>query len=351
MAVRTILVCEAQVPLVTGGAESHVRELVQHLTLHGYRAGIVSVPFKWYPKDEILAHAAAWRLLDLSESNGEPIDLLIGTKFPSYFARHPNKVTWLIHQYRPAYELCGSAYGDFHFTEADVGLRDRLMRLDRQMLLESKRIYTNSRNTSNRLEKYLGITGRPLYHPPRLAGRLHPGEFGDYLLSVGRLDPLKRVDLAIRALGRSRTSLRLVVVGEGGERQALAKLAGECGIADRVEFAGAVADDELVELYAGCRAVVFAPFDEDYGYVTLEALLSGKPVITANDSGGTLEFVEDGLTGWVCEPVPDAVAGAVAALEANPENAVELGRAGRARAQLVTWNGVIEALVGEPDAS
>ena len=85
-----IVVCEAQVPFVEGGAEYHVRELVRQLRLHGHQTELVSVPFKWYPKEEILAHAAAWRFLDLSESNGTRIDLAIGTKFPSYFVRHPN---------------------------------------------------------------------------------------------------------------------------------------------------------------------------------------------------------------------------------------------------------------------
>ena len=61
-----IVVCEAQVPFVEGGAEYHVRELVRQLRLHGHETELVSVPFKWYPKDEILAHAAAWRFLDLS---------------------------------------------------------------------------------------------------------------------------------------------------------------------------------------------------------------------------------------------------------------------------------------------
>ena len=67
-----IVVCEAQVPFVHGGAEVHVRELVRELRARGYQAELVSVPFKWYPKEEILPHAAAWRLLDLSESNGQP---------------------------------------------------------------------------------------------------------------------------------------------------------------------------------------------------------------------------------------------------------------------------------------
>ena len=107
MSVKTVVVCEAQVPFVHGGAEVHVRELTRELTERGYAAELVSVPFKWYPKEEILPHAAAWRLLDLSESNGRPIDLVIASKFPTYFVRHPNKVAWLIHQYRAAYELYG----------------------------------------------------------------------------------------------------------------------------------------------------------------------------------------------------------------------------------------------------
>ena len=90
---------------------------MRELRARGYDAELVSVPFKWYPKEEILPHAAAWRLLDLSESNGRPIDLVIATKFPTYFVRHPNKVAWLIHQYRAAYELCGTPYSDFGHSE------------------------------------------------------------------------------------------------------------------------------------------------------------------------------------------------------------------------------------------
>src|SRR5215208_7275058 len=123
MAVNTVLVCETQVPLVRGGAELLVQQLVDELRARGVATDRVSVPFKWYPKEEILPHAAAWRLLDLSESNGRQVDLVIGTKFPSYFVRHPNKVAWLIHQYRAAYELCGTEYSDFSHVDEDVGLR------------------------------------------------------------------------------------------------------------------------------------------------------------------------------------------------------------------------------------
>jgi glycosyltransferase involved in cell wall biosynthesis len=346
MSIRTILVCEAQVPFVRGGAESHVRQLVQQLRLHGYTVDLASVPFKWYPKDEILAHAAAWRLLDLSESIGVPIDMIIATKFPCYFARHPNKVAWLCHQYRAAYELCGTMYSDFDHVDGDVGLRQKLIALDTDMLGECRRLYTIAKNTANRLAKYNGLVAETLYHPPRLADRLVPGRAQDYVLSVGRLETVKRVDLAIRALAAVPPPLRLVIVGDGTQAENLRRLVAELDIRDRVTFAGAVDDDALVTLYAGAMGVVFAPYDEDYGYVTLEAFLAHKPVITARDSGGTLEFVIDGLNGSVCDPEPEALAAAFARLSEDRSRAAAQGDAGYERARLVTWTGVVERLVG-----
>ena len=350
MAPRTILVCEAQVPFVHGGAEVHVRELVRELRARGFDAELVSVPFKWYPKEEILPHAAAWRLLDLSESNGRPIDLVIASKFPTYFARHPNKVAWLIHQYRAAYELCGTPFSDFGHTDADVGLRDTLIRLDTEMLGECRRIFTNARNTASRLRKFNALDAEPLYHPPRLASRLAPGPYGDYVLSVGRIESVKRVDLAIEAMARCRPGLRLVIAGDGTQRANAERCAEAANVRDRVTFLGAVDDDALLELYRGALAVVYPPFDEDFGYVTLEAFLARKPVITCTDSGGPNEFVVDGENGFVCPPTADAIAGAMARLDGDRRLAARLGDAGSGVAQRVTWDGVIERLTGMADA-
>lgn len=344
MAVRTVLVCEAQVPFVAGGAEAHVRALVDHLRAAGYETERVSVPFKWYPKEEILAHAAAWRLLDLSESNGRQVDLIIATKFPTYFARHPNKVAWLIHQYRAAYELCGTEYSDFAHNDLDVGLRDRLVSLDREMLGECRRRYANSANTAARLARFNGLAAEPLHHPPRLAGRLRHESYGSYVLSVGRLETVKRVDLAIEALRYADEPLRLLIAGEGTQSDALRRQAAKAGVSSRVDFLGRVDDDALIDLYANALAVAYPPFDEDYGYVTLEAFLARKPVVTATDSGGALAFVEDGVNGFVCEPDAAAFATAFNAL-ADRRRAAALGDAGHARAADVTWSGVIEKLV------
>ncbi len=346
MAVERILVCEAQVPFVTGGAEYLVRSLVQQLVGHGYQASLVSLPFKSYPKESILPHAAAWRLLDLSEANGESVDLLITTKFPTYFARHSNKVSWLVHQHRSAYELCGTDFSDFHHTELDVGLREQLIALDGQMLGESRRLFTIAQNTSNRLKKFNGLASEPLYHPPRLADQLKSGVYGDYILSVGRLETIKRTDLLVKAMRWVDSPIRLVVVGEGTQRAALEALAAKTGIADRVEFRGAADDRDLVALYESALGVAYVPYDEDYGYVTLEAFLARRPVVTAVDSGGTLEFVEDGVNGLVCESEPEAIATHINRVAADRSLASSLGGAGFERARQVTWDGVVDKLVG-----
>ncbi len=350
MAVRTVVVCEARVPFVHGGAETHVRELARELTARGYLTELVSIPFKWYPKEEILPHAAAWRLIDLSESNGRPIDLVIASKFPTYFVRHPNKVVWLIHQYRAAYELCGTPFSDFGHNEQDVGLRDTLIRLDTEMLGECRRLFANARNTASRVTKFNGLPAEPLYHPPRLASRLVSGPYGDYVLSVGRLESVKRVDLLVAAMARVKPPIRLVVAGDGTQRQNIERLASESGVSDRVDLLGSVDDDSLVDLYGGALAVAYPPYDEDFGYVTLEAFLARRPVITATDSGGPNEFVVDGVNGFVCEPDAAPFADAINRLAVDRRRAASLGDAGYSRAIGVTWDGVIEKLVGQASA-
>jgi glycosyltransferase involved in cell wall biosynthesis len=345
LGVQTILVCETQVPFVRGGAELLVRQLVAQFRARGFDADRVSVPFKWYPKDEILAHAAAWRLLDLTESNSRAVDLVVGTKFPSYFARHPRKVSWLVHQHRAAYELAGTIYSDFGHDERDVGLKEKLLALDEQMLGECVGRYTISRTVSDRLRQFNGLDSVPLYHPPLLAPRLVPGPSAGYVLSVARLEGNKRVDLVVKAMAHVPESISLVLVGEGSHRQLIERAAEDAGVASRVRFAGAVHDDALVTLYREALALAYVPFDEDYGLATLEAFLAAKPVVTAGDSGGTLEFVQHEVNGLVSAPEPGEIGSALARLAAQPALAARLGDAGRSLALGITWDTVVDRLV------
>ena len=155
-------------PFVHGGAEIHVRELVRELRERGYLAELVSVPYKWYPKDEILPHAAAWRLLDLSESNGTPIDRVIASKFPTYFVRHPHKVAWLDSPIPRRVRALRYAVQRLSHTEQDVGLRETLIRLDTEMLGECRSI-TRTHATQRRGSK--NSTASPPTPVPSAASR------------------------------------------------------------------------------------------------------------------------------------------------------------------------------------
>jgi glycosyltransferase involved in cell wall biosynthesis len=336
-----VLVCSAQVPFASGGAERHAAGLVRELRDARHEADLVQLPFKWYPREEILASAIAWRLLDVGEADGKAVDLVIPMKFPSYMVRHPNKVVWLIHQFRQAYDRFGTRESDFTASPEDTRWRELIAASDRTGLTEARKIFTNAKNTAERLRRFNGLAGEALYHPPPLAGRYRAEASAGFALAIGRLDPWKRFDLAIEAAAAGRFGL--VLAGTGPDDARLRTLAARSG-AD-VTFRGAVSDDELLALYATCGAVLFTPADEDYGYVALEAFLSRKPVVTCSDSGGPLEFVEDGVTGRVVEPSGVAVGAAAAALLADAALARRLGDAGFERVRGITWEGAVRALL------
>jgi glycosyltransferase involved in cell wall biosynthesis len=343
---RRVVIGTVRTPFVRGGADYQVHALGDRLVRHGYLAEVVSLPFACHPREEILAHAAAWRLLDLSESNGRPIDLAIGTRFPAYCMRHPRKVAWLTHHHRAAAaDLRGAPPFDLPHGEADAGFEQRLRDLDRQMLDECRRVLTNTRSTATRVEESCGVAAEVLRHPPRLAGRLRRGPAGNYVVAAGGLDATTRVDLLVRAFVDVDPPLRLVVAGEGTGRDALASLASQLGVGDRIDLAGDVHDEELVTLYAGALATTLVAFDEDSGDATLESFLAHKPVVTTCDSGEPLALVEDGVNGRVCPPEASALAAAINGLAADRARAAALGSAGFERARTITWDGVVESLV------
>ena len=141
-------------------------------------------------------------------------------------------------------------------------------------------------------------------------------------------------------------SLSLQVAGTGSQRDELDALVASLGLGTRVRLLGEVTDDAIIDLYAGALGVIFPPYDEDFGYVTLEAFLSRKPVITTTDAGGPTEFVEDGVNGWVVPPEPAAIGEAIGRLDSDRPRAARQGEAGYERARQITWTGVIETLVG-----
>ena len=338
-----IAVAYPQVPFAHGGTEVLVDGLLGALRERGHEAEVVSIPFKWYPGTRVLTQAFLWRLLDLDEADGRPIDLVIATKFPSYLVRHPEKRVWLVHQFRQAYELDGTELGQFGDAPGERALRRKVQSLDQVALREATRLFAISGNVAGRLERTTGLTAEVVLPPPQPLGYRCDG-YGDFVLSVNRLDRAKRIDLLIEAAALE-PRLRVVIVSDGPDRERLERLARERGLDGRVRFTGRVPPEQLADLYARCLATFYAPVDEDYGMGPYESLLSEKPVITTVDAGGPLDVVHHRETGLVVAPEAAAIAQAATWLRAHQSEADEFGRAGKALADEVTWDRAIARLL------
>ncbi len=339
-----ILVLAVQSPFSRGGAEKHVRRLTEELVARGVEADLVTLPLIERERFDLVRSALAWRMLDLTEVGGRPVDAVIATRFPSYSARHPNKLVWLIHQYRQAYDQFGTAYSDLTASPEDRRTREAIAEIDRVGLSEARKVFANSRTVAERLRRFNGIESEPLYHPPPLAGRYRGGPAGDYVLSVGRFDAWKRTELLVAGLAAA-PSVRLVLVGRGPEEARLHELAAALNVGNRIRWISDASDEELLALYAGARLVAITPTGEDLGYVPLEAFLSGKAVLTTEDAGGPLEFVRDGQTGFVVPPRAEAIGAALEVAWGKPEVLARMGEKGRARAAALDWDRTIAALL------
>jgi glycosyltransferase involved in cell wall biosynthesis len=339
-----IAVVRPQVPFAWGGAEILTDTLVAELRTRGHEADLVTVPFKWYPGARVLTQAFLWRLLDLDEADGSPIDVVVATKFPSYLLRHPNKRVWLVHQFRQAYELDRTELGQFDESPEERALRRKIQALDRISLGEATRLFATSRNVADRLERSTGLAAEVLPHPPQELDYRCDG-YGEFVLSVNRLDRAKRIDLLLEAAALD-PAIEIVVAGDGPDRERLESLARDRGLDGRARFAGRVSPAELADLYGRCLAVYYAPVDEDFGMVPFEAFLSEKPVLTTTDAGGPLEIVADRRTGLVVSPEAAELARAAGWLREHRDEAASFGRAGRAIAVEVTWDNAISRLLG-----
>jgi len=347
MSIRNILICTTQVPFTTGGAESHVEGLRRAFTEAGYNAEVAALPFKWYPPNEIMRGTLAWRLLDLTEANGKPVDLVVGMKFPAYTVAHPRKVLWILHQHRSAYNLWGTQFDDLSTFPEGARVRDFVRHCDSRFIPEARKVFANSRAVAERLRRFNNIESEPLYHPPPRAASLRAGKQGDYIFYPSRLEPQKRQELLIEAIYFTRTAVRAVFAGSSRELGHYESLVKHYGVGDRVELRGFVGEDEMINLYANALGVCYLPFDEDYGYVTLEGMLSSKPVVVARDGGGATEFVGHESEGLITDPEPRAIAECLDRLFTDRERARRMGERGREKllAMKLSWPNVVEKII------
>ena len=335
-----------QVPFVRGGAEALADGLKTACIAAGHEADILSMPFSREPPAELERQVAAWEELQFDRLWIRP-DHVIGLKFPGYLARHPQTSIWLLHQQREAYDLLD---GQRVKRDADFArLCERVRALDQQALGAARResrLYTIAKNVSHRLLRDSGIESTVLYHPPPGHEAIYSEGYEDVIFAPSRLEELKRQSILIEAMALTRSPVSAVIAGGGTMHEAYARRIEELGIGSKVKLLGAISREEMLAWYANCLGVFFGPRDEDYGYITLEAMLAARAVITCNDSGGPLEFVRHGETGLVAEPRPEEVAAAIDRLASDAARARAMGEAGREHylAQGISWDRVVESL-------
>lgn len=342
-----IAITTAQVPFIKGGAELMTANLHKALETNGHHVEVVSMPFVFNNINGIMENMDCWANQDLDRYDIGSVDRVICLKFPTYYLNHHHKIVWLMHQHRSVYDLWDTPFGDSSSNLKACALREKIHDMDSRDLGAAAEIFTISKTVSKRLRLYNNIASEPIYQPSPLAEFLGPGDQNPYILCPSRLEGLKRQNLLIQAAAHCKSPCVILIAGTGSMGPSLQKMIDELDLGRKVRLLGYVADDELVSLYRNSLGVFFAPFDEDYGFVTLEAMQSAKPVITCNDSGGPLEFVVDGETGFVVEPDPAAVAEKIDSLYADRGRAREIGmNAFHAYSALgLSWNNIVQTLL------
>ena len=319
--------------------------LIHALRDAGHEAELLTTPTNRFGRQ--FAAYIATRFTDVELTGaGDRVDRIISLRFPSYALKHPDHVCWLNHRMREYYDLWETWSNKLSWKGKikEKMRRSSIHKADHYFLTSNlRKLYAQSKHIQQGLIHWGNIPSEVLYPPPPLRN-YEVALYGDFILSPSRLTPLKRVPLLIEAMARTRAG-RAIILGEGPDFERLKSLINQHSLNERVELLGHVSEEEMLILYSRCRAVFYAPYQEDFGLVTVESYQCKKPVITATDSGGPVELVQNKVSGFVCEPEPQSVATAIQQLFDDSGLAEKLGSAGFESIRDITWPKTIERLL------
>jgi len=342
-----VLIVTNMAPFLWGGAEELAVHLERNLIAAGHRAETLRIPFQWEPAQRIVSQMLMVRTFELTN-----VDRVIALKFPAYTIRHPGKTLWLLHQYRQAYDLHEAGHTNLKDDATGEEVRRLIREADDQTFRESRKIFTNSQVTSDRLKKFNGFESEvllpPVNDPEIFGGSIDKG----YVFAGGRINGMKRQHLLIEAMARAPQGLKLIVAGPPDSPDDAARLqhcVAQLGLQDRVKLdMRFLARREYADYINNSKAVAYLPVDEDsFGYVAMEAAMASKPVITTTDSGGVADFVVHEETGWVATPDVAGIADILHQVGASPARARDMGASclERWNGLEVNWNMTVERLM------
>jgi glycosyltransferase involved in cell wall biosynthesis len=344
---KRIAVVTSDVPFVTGGHLMIAESTASALREYGYEADLILTPQNRFGF-QFRAYLAT-RFTDLGQDGlGREIHQVISFRFPSYAIKHPCHVCWLNHRLREYYDLWDMLFSQLSFRgRLKEILRRRAIHALDTYLLKHKvtKLFAQSETIQERLKKWGNIPSEVLYPPPPRRD-YHTDSYKNFIFAISRLHKLKRLDLLVDAFVHVKNKeLRAFIIGEGPEEHDLAQKVKNNNLGNRVFLLGKTGEKTVMDHYARCRAVFFAPLREDYGLVTGEAFASRKPVITTIDSGGPAELVKDGQTGYILEADPRKIAEKLDELAENKDKAEAMGKKAFDFISAFSWEETVEKLI------
>lgn len=344
-----VVIATTVVPFIRGGGTLIIDWLEEELVRRNHEVRVLRIPFaSEFPR--MPEQMVGLRTMDVSHLG----ERLIAVRTPSYLLQHPAKVLWFIHHHRPCFDLHGTPYQDVPNTAAGDRYVAMFREADNVALRESRRVFTNSLIVRDRLVRFNDFHDAEVLYPPlgTTSARFRCKEADGTILYVSRISHVKRQWLAVQAMAKVRSAARLVIAGapdSPAEAALLHGLVSDLRLQDRVTVLDRfVTEEEKGDLLARCSAALYLAFDEDsYGYPTVEAFRSKKPVIGLTDGGGVRELVEHGVTGLLAEPDPSSLAAAIDDMIRRPAFAAQLGHNGAERLEDLglNWDTTIERLL------
>lgn len=379
------IVGPSPIPYTIGGMEYLLWGLQEHINKDTqHKAELIKLPTDESSFWSVINSYKQFHNLDLSH-----FDMVITTKYPAWMIKHHNHVCYMAHRLRGLYDT-------YHFTKLPLELKtnnshidtiikyiekedsseeglfallDRLYEIRNQVPKEYfafpgpfirkiihfldgkalskervKRFCSISKTVKKRDNYFPSDISIEVIYPPSFLSDFKTGSY-DYLFTISRLDNAKRVSLMVQAMKYVKHNIKFKIAGTGPMEEELKAMASGD---KRIEFLGFVSDDEAIDYYANALGVLYLPYDEDYGLVTIEAMMSKKPVITCNDSGGTNEFVVDGETGFIADSNPKSIASQINKLCSIDENKLYyMGEKAYEKVKNIKWKYFISDLIDE----
>ncbi len=384
---KIAIIAPSPVPFGIGGAENLWWGLLNEINQNSpHQAELIKLPSPEAGFWDLIASYKQFSQLELGY-----FDRVITGKYPGWMVNHDYHVCYMLHRLRGLYDTYHflnlpetfesehprvrefQSYMQNTFSKRDA-LPEFFSRLDmlaadntiakevfnfptafsRQIIqyldgigLSKNAIYKYtaiSRTVSNRKDYFPPSAKVDVIYPPSNLHGFHCAN-DDYLFTVSRLDGPKRIGLLIESMQHVKSNIQLKIAGTGPDEQRLRNLAAGDS---RIEFLGFVNDKDVVDLYANALAVLYVPYDEDYGLVTIEAMMSSKPVLTVTDSGGPTEFVKNRENGFCVSPSAEALADSIDYLCTHRAEAKQMGRVGQKSVSNITWENTVTGLLGMP---